>query len=73
MRHPNLKQLGGKALFLYATLIQLLSCPQFQLKIRLDDDSEFEVQSRLVAVANGQFFGGMQVAPEALLDDGLFE
>jgi len=74
MRHPNLKQLGGKVLFLYATLIQLLSCPQFQLKIRLDDDSEFEVQSRLVAVANGQFFGGgMQVAPEALLDDGLFD
>ena len=74
MRHPNLKQLGGKALFLYATLIQLLKCPQFQLKIRLDDDSEFEVQSRLVAIANGQFFGGgMQVAPEALLDDGLFD
>ena len=35
MRNPNLKQLGGKVLFLYATLIHLLRCPQFQLKFAL--------------------------------------
>jgi YegS/Rv2252/BmrU family lipid kinase len=74
IRHPKLKRLGGQALFLYATLVQVLSCPQFHLRLLLDDTSEVEIQSRLVAIANGQFFGGgMHVAPGALLDDGYFE
>ena len=74
MRHPNLKRLGGPALFLYATLVQLLNCPQFKLLLKLDDGPEFEIHSRLVAVANGQYFGGgMQIAPGASLDDGFFD
>lgn len=39
----------------------------------MDDDLEMEATVMNVAVANGQYHGGgMCVAPDAVLDDGLF-
>jgi diacylglycerol kinase (ATP) len=44
------------------------------VRIELDDDRTIETKALLVAVANGPFMGpGLPVAPEASLDDGLFE
>ena len=58
-------------LFLTATLTQVLSCSQSRVTVKIDEDPPLEFRTRLLALANGQFFrGGMQVAPEAVLDDG---
>ena len=45
-----------------------------EMRIELDGDRTIEVTAVGVAVANGPFMGpGLAVAPEALLDDGLFD
>jgi diacylglycerol kinase (ATP) len=44
------------------------------VRIELDDARIVETTALLVAVANGPFMGpGLPVAPEASLDDGLFD
>ena len=44
------------------------------VRIELDGDRTIELTALMVAVANGPFLGpGVPVAPEALLDDGLFD
>jgi diacylglycerol kinase (ATP) len=45
-----------------------------QIRIELDGDRTIETKALLVVVANGPFIGpGLPVAPEASLDDGLFD
>jgi len=45
-----------------------------ELRIELDGDRTIVVNAVAVAIANGPFMGpGLPVAPEALLDDGLFD
>jgi diacylglycerol kinase family enzyme len=45
-----------------------------QVRIELDGDRIIETTALLVAVANGPFMGpGLPVAPEASLEDGLFD
>ena len=66
--------LGGKAAFLLATLRALLHYRNAPMRIRMDGDPEMEQTVCAFVVANGRFFGGgMQVAPHAVLDDGLFD
>lgn len=59
--------------YLAAVLKTLLQFKPAQIKISLDD-GEFSANSWLVVVASGQYFGGgMWIAPEADLHDGLFD
>ena len=45
-----------------------------EVRIELDDDRAIETTALMVAVANGPFLGpGVPVAPQAQLDDGLFD
>jgi len=45
-----------------------------EMRIELDGDRTIEAKAVVVAVANGPYMGpGLAVAPEALLDDGLFD
>jgi diacylglycerol kinase (ATP) len=45
-----------------------------EIRIELDGDRTITVKAVVVAVANGPYMGpGLAVAPEALLDDGLFD
>ena len=45
-----------------------------EMRIELDGDRTIETKALLVAVANGPFMGpGLTIAPEASLDDGLFD
>ena len=45
-----------------------------EIRIELDGDRTIETKALLVVVANGPFIGpGLPVAPEASLDDGLFD
>ncbi|PJF25585.1 MAG: diacylglycerol kinase, partial [Phototrophicales bacterium] len=60
--------------FLYATLMALLREPPRLLTVRLDGQLWYEGAAYVVAVANGTTFGhGMRIAPNAQLNDGLFD
>jgi YegS/Rv2252/BmrU family lipid kinase len=60
--------------FLRTTVAALLNFKPQRIIVECDGEKFYEGPSYLLAVANGRFFGrGMQVAPEALVDDGLFD
>ncbi len=68
------KPFGGKAAFMWATFRAGLFYRNQPVTITLDKGRALERKIFNLAVANGRFFGaGMQVAPMAKLDDGLFE
>ena len=68
------KRLGGRISFGVATLRATLRYSAQRARLRLDDQEPEEVTLQTVAVANGQFFGGgMRIAPQAQLDDGVFD
>jgi YegS/Rv2252/BmrU family lipid kinase len=64
----------GRALFLIETLLELLRYRFQSVTIRIDGNEPIAASVALVAVANGPCFGaGMRIAPDAKLDDGLFD
>lgn len=68
------KRMGGKLSFLKGLLVTLFSYQNKNIAVTLDDRERLKVRASSIVVANGQYFGGgMWVAPEARLDDGLFE
>lgn len=68
------KLLGGRLAFTLATARALLSHRDRGVSVSLDGAPAEELQVTNLAVCNGQFFGGgMWVAPEARVDDGLFD
>lgn len=68
------KRLGGKLSFLKGLLVTLFRYKNKNIRITLDDREKLEIRASSIVVANGQYFGGgMWVAPEARLKDGLFE
>jgi YegS/Rv2252/BmrU family lipid kinase len=68
------KALGGTVSFALATLRAGMSFKNPMVRLKLDGEPEREGRIYNVAVANGRYFGGgMKVAPDASLDDGLFD
>jgi YegS/Rv2252/BmrU family lipid kinase len=68
------KALGGFASFALATVRAMSRFRAPRVRLRLDDGAETVRTISVVAVANGRWFGGgMQIAPGAVLDDGLFD
>ncbi len=68
------KALGGRASFALGTFRAMLSHRDFSLRLTLDGGPARPVTATLLAAANGQYFGGgMRVAPDARLDDGLLD
>lgn len=70
------KRLGGRLAFFAASARAMWSYDNQRVRMTFDgraaDAADLTINT--VAVANGRFFGGgMQVAPEAELDDGLFD
>jgi YegS/Rv2252/BmrU family lipid kinase len=69
-------QLGGTLTYLSASVralfdseIGILDCVRHRGSERIEE----EIQTRMLAVCNGRYFGsGMQIAPMAELDDGIF-
>jgi YegS/Rv2252/BmrU family lipid kinase len=60
--------------FLRATITALFSYRPQRIAVECDQKKFYEGPSYLLAVANGRCFGkGMWVAPNALVDDGLFD
>jgi len=60
--------------FLQTTVAALLKFRPQRITVECDGEEFYQGPSYLLAVANGRFFGrGMRVAPDALVDDGLFD
>ena len=67
------KALGGRATFFYALTRVFLAWENTEVTVRLDD-AERRARMHDVIVANGAWHGGgMNLAPGALPDDGLFD
>jgi len=68
------KVLGGKASFFLGTLRAMMKYHNQQVRLMIDGKLAYDGPARLVAVANGRFFGGgMMVAPDARIDDGMLD
>jgi YegS/Rv2252/BmrU family lipid kinase len=71
----SLRPFGGKAAFLWATLVTFLSYRGRRVKLRVASGAN-EIESLItnVAIGNGQFHGGgMRPCPTAKLNDGLLD
>lgn len=67
------KAFGPFLSFIWATLISILSYDKKLVRLRTETGVSQTLRVWNVAIANGQFHGGgMWVAPEARVDDGLF-
>jgi YegS/Rv2252/BmrU family lipid kinase len=67
------KACGPFLSFIWATLVGIFIYDSKRVRFRVDEGPEQQVAIMNIAVANGQFHGGgMQVAPDARVDDGLF-
>jgi len=65
---------GGRAAYALASLQAAISFDRPTLRLRLDGRPEFRLAVTNLCVANARYFGGgMKIAPEALLDDGLLD
>jgi diacylglycerol kinase (ATP) len=68
------KPLGGTLAFAMATIKAGTKYKNAMVRLTLDGRPPKDGKIYTVAVANGRYFGGgMKVAPEARLDDGLFD
>lgn len=65
--------INGTIAYIMGILITLLKYKSYDLSIEIDD-KKYELNSLLVAVANGKYYGGgINVTPKAKLDDGRLE
>lgn len=70
----GLKIGGGKLSFMFASAKALLRWSDQPVRWRADGGPWVEQSVTSLSVCNGRFFGGgMQVAPDARIDDGLFD
>ena len=68
------KWMGGAPAFFVGTVRALARYEPQRVRVTVDETAPREAVITNIAVCNGQFFGGgMHVAPEARLDDGLFD
>jgi len=67
------KFLGGKLTFAISSLRALVGWRDLAVRASFDGEPAQDLSVTTLAVANGRYFGGgMMVAPEAKIDDGLF-
>lgn len=68
------KALGGKVSFMLGSFKAMTRYKDQRVRLTLDDKPLEEVMVTTLSVANGKFFGGgMKVAPDADVSDGLFD
>jgi YegS/Rv2252/BmrU family lipid kinase len=68
------KALGGRVSFMWASLKSLTGWRDQAVRLRIDGGPPEAVNITTLAVANGRYFGGgMKVAPEADVSDGLLD
>lgn len=68
------KVFGGFVSFLWGTLATVATYRNKDIELVIDGGEPIRGRMTLVVVANGQYFGGgMRIAPQAVMDDGLFD
>jgi len=68
------KALGGKVSFAWGSFKAMLRHRDVPVRVRFDDGPVETFPATVLAIANGQFFGGgMWIAPDARPDDGQFD
>ncbi|MBK8455695.1 MAG: diacylglycerol kinase family lipid kinase [Phyllobacteriaceae bacterium] len=68
------RRFGAKLVFMFHTIRELLRYRFQEVRVTIDEAAPIEARIALVAIANGKFFGGgMMIAPQALIDDGVAE
>jgi len=68
----NSKAFGPFISFIWSTLVSIFLYGKKKIRLKVDDTYEGEFIVWNIAVANGQYHGGgMWVAPDAVIDDGL--
>ena len=66
--------LRGRANFAASTLQEILDINPVSIRVRIDDGDERTLQTVNFCVANSRYFGGgMMIAPDASLNDGLLD
>ena len=66
--------LRGKASFAISSAQEVMDLRYSTVRIRIDDDEERALNTLNFSVANARFFGGgMKIAPDAKLSDGLLD
>ncbi|MCW3098904.1 MAG: Transcription regulator [Chthonomonadaceae bacterium] len=71
--NQGFRNLRGTAAYLAAVLQCLMSYRATQIRLTLDDEV-IETKAMLCSVANARYYGGgMRIAPEAMLTDGLYD
>lgn len=67
----NSKIMGGALSFLVGAVTSIIAFKNVSLQVTIDDRNVYTGESCLVAVGNGQYFGGgMRVTPKAIINDG---
>ncbi len=68
------KYVRGLLPYLYGIINTIIHHEPYKLKITLDNDKVIEGEYLVCAVANGRYFGGgIKIAPNAEVDDGMFD
>jgi YegS/Rv2252/BmrU family lipid kinase len=68
------KTIAGRATFAWSTLATTLAMKYTSVKVQIDEGRHRDLSVVNFVIANARFFGGgMKIAPDARLDDGLFE
>ncbi len=68
------KAFGGFLSFLWGTLATVATYRNKDVELVIDGGEPIRGRMALVVVANGQYFGGgMRIAPNAVMDDGIFD
>lgn len=73
LANASSKLLGGKLTFMIASMRALIGWRDLDIRVSCDGEPFEDLSVTTFAIANGRYFGGgMMVAPEARLEDGLF-
>jgi YegS/Rv2252/BmrU family lipid kinase len=69
-----IRSVRGRANFAVSTLQEVFGLEAVTIRVRIDDGEEKMLQTINFCVANARYFGGgMMIAPDAKLNDGLFD
>lgn len=72
-RFKNLPLISGEAAYVLGILATIAVCKYEHMTLKIDNE-EYSGKHLLIAVGNGQYYGGgMHALPEAVIDDGMFD
>lgn len=68
------KVFGGFVSFLWGTVVSLVLYKNHNMTVNVDGKLICDEPITVIVIGNGQYFGGgMRIAPDAVIDDGLFD